>query len=149
MALLLVLSGCGEKEEPATTGPVVQQTTTGTETTTTSTTGQTDQQLVAAAATGFLTSANAAAVCNTGVTEALIRTAYGDRAGCLAARMPQSLAQSAQLSDVQVGQGTATLAANARGGTYGSGQQVRMTLVRDGTGNWRVDSVQSNVPVGP
>ena len=48
MALLLVLSGCGEKEEPATTGPVVQQTTTGTETTTTSTTGQTDQQLTVA-----------------------------------------------------------------------------------------------------
>lgn len=157
LAVLALLGGCGEKDEPATTGPVVAQTTTGTatgQTTTAATTtsqdpGQTDRQLATQAAFRFLTSPDAASVCDSGVTAALLQRAYGDRAGCLAARKPQSLAESARLSEINVGQGIAKLTARAKGGVYGSGQTLKMSLVRDGTGTWRVDKAQSNVPIGP
>lgn len=154
---LALLAGCGEKEEPETTGPVVTQTTTGStgiQTTTQTTTapddnGQSDRQFVSQAATSFLSSPKAAAVCDAGVTAAFLHRAYGDRAGCLAARRPASLASSAQLSDIQIDQGTATLTADAQGGVYGTGQKLKMSLLGDGTGVWRIDGVESNVPVGP
>ena len=145
--MLAFAAGCGEKEEPETTGPVVLEETTTTGTTTTG--SQSDQQLATAAATAFLTSADAQAVCDTAVTEALIRSAYGDRAGCIAGRGPQSLAETAQFGNVEIADGSVSLTADARGGTYGSGQKLQMTVIRDGTGAWRVDEVRSNVPVGP
>jgi len=151
-ALVLAFgTGCGEKEEPATTGPVVEQTTsggTGTTTTTPGGGGQSDQQSVTTSATDFLTLPGEE-VCDTGITDALLRSVYGDRAGCVAARTQQSLAESVQVEVVRVEQGIATLTADARGGTYGSGQKLEMTVVRDGAGTWRVDQVRSNVPVGP
>lgn len=160
LTLAALVSGCGEKEEPDTTGPVVARTTSGTAqttstaptTTSTSTSGgdpgQTDQALATKAATEFLTLPGPN-VCDSGVTEALLRSAYGDRAGCAAARKISSLAENVRLSNVRLGQGTATLTADAKGGTYGAGQKVQMSLVRDGTGTWRVDKIASNVPVGP
>jgi hypothetical protein len=152
-----LLAGCGEKSEPPTTGPVVTQTTTGggtTSTTDTDTTapddnGQSDQQFVSQAAISFLSGPNAARVCDSGITPAFLKKAYGNRSGCIAARKPASLADSARLSDIQIKQGTATLSADAKGGVYGKGQKLNMGLVRDGTGVWRVDTVKSNVPVGP
>lgn len=156
-ALILVpLAGCGEKDEPATTGPVVAQSTapTGaTTSTTTSTNGGgdsvTDEQRAGAAARSFLTSTDAAAVCDNGITAELLKSAYGDRAGCIAARKPQSLAKTADLGPVQISGGSATLSAKATGGVYGNGEKLKLTLVRDGTGAWRVSKASSNAPVGP
>lgn len=148
---VLGVAGCGEKEEPETTGPVVAQSTSpidGTETTTSPDAGKTDQQLVEEAARSFLTSTDAAAVCDEGITPELLATVYGDRAGCLAARKPQSLAKTVQLGPVQLGQGTATLTANASGGVFGNAQRLKLTVVRDGTGAWRVSKVAPGAPVG-
>lgn len=153
---VLLLAGCGEKSEPPTTGPVVTQTTTGgyTASTTSTTTapddnGQTDRQFVSQAAVSFLAGPNAERVCDSGVTPAFLKKAYGNRSGCIAARKPASLAHSVRLSEIQIQQGTATLTADAKGGVYGKGQKLKMGLVRDGTGAWRVNTVKSNVPVGP
>lgn len=151
---LLLLAGCGEKDEPATTGPVVAQSTTPSGATTSTTTstdggGVTEEQRAAAAARAFLTSTDAAAVCDTGITAELLKSAYGDRTGCLAARKPQSLAKTADLGPVQLSGGSATLSAKAAGGVYGNGEKLKLTLVRDGSGAWRVSKAASNAPVGP
>lgn len=162
-ALALAAAGCGEKGEPATTGPVVAQTTTptvssttetGTGTSTTSTTtapddvGQSDQKLVSTAVTRFLSSADPS-VCSAGITQALLQRAYRDRSGCVAARRPARLASGVRIGAVQIGQGTATVAARAKGGAYGSGKALKLSLVRDGVGTWRVDAVRSSASSGP
>lgn len=148
---LVLLAGCGEKEEPATTGPVVQQTTTGSTGGTTTTAQQpvkTEQQLVSEAATNFL-ALPGADICDMGLTPTFLRSAYGDRAGCVAARKPASLATTTQISDVRLSGNSATLTATAKGGTYGNGQKLQMTVVRDTAGRWQVDEVKSDAPVGP
>jgi hypothetical protein len=149
--VMVPLAGCGEKAEPATTGPVVAQSTSPIDgsTTTSTTTGRTDQALAADAARSFLSSPDAATVCDDVITPELLKGAYGDRSGCLAARKPQSLAQSVQLSEVQLTGTTATLSAKASGGVFGNGEQVKLTVTRDATGTWRVSKVESNAPVGP
>lgn len=143
LAAGLVLLGCGEKSEPATTGPVVK-----TDTTTTIQPGTGDKDLVEASASNFLLVAGPS-VCDAGITPKLLKSAYGDRAGCVAARKPNAVATNADFGPVKLGTGTATLVADAKGGTYGKGEKVTMTVVRDGQGVWLVDVVKSNKPVGP
>jgi hypothetical protein len=151
-ALALVpLAGCGEKQEPATTGPVVAQSTSPIDgsTTTSTTDGRTDQALAGDAARSFLSSTDAEAVCDDVLTAELLKSAYGDRNGCLAARKPQSLAHTVQLGEVQVNGTTATVSAKASGGVFGNGERVKLTVTRDATGTWRVSKVESNAPGGP
>jgi len=137
-ALLIPLAGCGEKSEPATTGPLVPQATSPIDgSTTTTTTQQTDEQQASAAARAYLTSTDAATVCDQVITPELLRQAYGDRQGCLEGRKPQTLATSAAIGAVQVRGSTATVSARASGGRYGNNQAVRLTVV-DEDGTWRV-----------
>jgi hypothetical protein len=152
VALILIpLAGCGEKDEPATTGPVVAQSTSPIDgsTTTSTTTGKTDQALVADAARSFLSSPDAAGVCDDVITAELLKASYGNREGCLAARKPQSLAQSVQLGEVQITGTTATLTAKASGGVFGNGERIKLTVTRDATGTWRISKIEANTPVGP
>ncbi len=143
-ALLLTAAGCGEKGEPETTGPVVPQSTSpidGSTTTTSTVPERTDEEQASAAARAFLTSADATSVCDDLITPELLKQAYGDREGCLAARKPQTLAKSATIGSVQVRGATATVTARAQGGQYGNGEVVKLTVVRDGT-TWRVSKAQ-------
>jgi hypothetical protein len=143
VALAIVAAGCGEKSEPATTGPVVPQSTSPVSggTTTTTTPVKTDEEQVTAAARAFLTSTDAAAVCDDVITAELLKDAYGDRSGCLAARKPQTVAKTAAINDVRIRGATATVSARATGGQYGNGEPVRLTVVREGTA-WRVSKAQ-------
>ena len=139
-------AGCGEKQEPPTTGPVVAETTS---TTTTSTAdGQSDQAAVDRAAMRFLGSPDPS-VCDSGVTAAFLSRTYGDRRGCVAARTPSKLARTARFTELRIQAGTATLTARASGGPYRSGRTVELSLVRDGTGSWRVDAARPNAQAAP
>jgi hypothetical protein len=141
--LAIPLAGCGEKSEPATTGPVVAQSTSpidGSTTTTTTTPQRSDEQLATSAALAYLTSTDSAAVCDDGITPELLKQAYGDRDGCIAGRKPASLATSATFGKVTVRGATASVAARAKGGQYGSGKNLTLTVVRDGE-TWRVSKV--------
>jgi hypothetical protein len=141
-ALATTAAGCGEKGEPATTGPVVPQSTSPvTGSTTTTTPVKTDEEQVTAAARAFLTSTDAAAVCDDVITAELLKDSYGDRSGCLAARKPKTVAKTATINDVRIRGATATVTARATGGQYGNGEPVKLTVVREGT-TWRVSKVQ-------
>ena len=147
---LLALAGCGEKDEPETTGPVVPATT---ETTSTEEdlTGlgdnpASDDQAIRAAIEGFLTSGDPV-VCEQYLTSDLIRKAYGDLKGCEAAQSPQSAARSVAISDLQVQASTATATAIPDGGAS-NGDKLEVGLVAEGS-SWLIDSLESNVPVGP
>ena len=137
-AACIGLLGCGEKGEPPTTGKVVPQTTV-TESTG-STTTETDGSQASEAALNFLTLPGAP-VCDSGVTEKLLRKMYGSRAKCIAKRKSGVLAGSVNLGDAKVQGGAATVVATAKGGSYGKGKKLTLRLVRDGSGAWRVDGV--------
>jgi hypothetical protein len=146
-ASLATLTGCGEKDEPATTGPVVTASTS-----TSTTPGGKDgnkpaPQLVRESVEAFLTSSNAAAVCDRTITAKFLRKAYGDRKGCIAARKPATLADAAVIDVSTSGAARATAKAEAKGGIY-AGQRLDVTLVLQGP-TWRIDQVDSNVKVGP
>ncbi len=142
LALAVAVAGCGEKSEPATTGKVITQRTTTDD-------GAADLAAAQAAANAFLASPKAAAVCDRGITPKLLKRAYGDRQGCLKARRPKALAKAVRITAAKLGAGgTATVVATAKGGVYGKGEKLTMTVV-DGGGNWRVDAVRSNAKVGP
>lgn len=145
VAFALALPGCGEKAEPATTGPVVTETTTATATPTTG--EDPDAQRVSQAVTRFLSSTDLA-VCTSGITPALLMKAYGDREGCVRARKADALAKSVQVANVQIVDASATATARASGGGYGSGQTIELSLVRDGADAWRVDAARSTPPAG-
>lgn len=148
---LVLLGGCGEKEEPATTGPVVAQTTTGGTTTIDDGAGV-DRQLVTHAATAFLNSPAAETVCDSGITPELLQREYGGRAGCLSARQPGGAAEPAKVAkvgQVRVDSGNATVVARAGGGSYGAGQTLTMSIVRDGSGTWRIARIQSSASAKP
>ncbi|MEO8470009.1 MAG: hypothetical protein ABI573_10125, partial [Chloroflexota bacterium] len=87
----------------------------------------------------------AARVCDSGITPALLKRRYGNRAGCIGGRKPSTLAQKAVIAPAKLGAaGTATVMATASGGDYGKGEKLTLTVVRDGTGTWRVDTVKKS-----
>ncbi len=146
IAIAAALAGCGEKGEPPTTGPVVEATTTSTGTDDLTGLGddpaKTLRLQASKAAVRFLTSPDARAVCDGGVTPGLLRKLYADRAGCLADRRSKLPAGSATVGEVRLeGEGGATVDARAKGGIYG-GKALKLILVRDGAGAWRVDSIR-------
>jgi len=148
LALAGAATGCGEKEEPATTGAQVTTQGTSTAATTTTTTPQTTPGLDAPqVVTLFLTSPDAQRVCDDLLTPAFLRKAYGDRAGCLAGRKPSSLSNPNPKLEVTPGPAETVVIAQPKGGVY-DGQRLKITLIKDGTGE-RIDAVTSNVPVGP
>ena len=144
LALGIAVAGCGEKSEPPTTGKVITQRTTTTDD------GAADLAAAQAAATAFLASPDAAAVCDEGITSKLLKKAYGDRKGCIKARKPAALAKDVRITAAKLGAaGTATVVATAKGGVYGKGEKLTMTVVHSGNFGWRVDVVKSNAKVGP
>jgi hypothetical protein len=90
-------------------------------------------------------------ICDSLVTPNYVKTAYGDRDGCLAGQKPGALADS--IEDITVnesGGGAASAVAIPVGGPY-DGVEVEVSLVAatDLEGAWLVDSLVADVPAGP
>jgi hypothetical protein len=105
------------------------------------------EDVVAAVLTG---SEKPETICDDLVTPDYVRTAYGDREGCIAAQDPGSLAESVQVSDVQESGDTANAVATPVGGPYdGVDVEVSLVAATDLEDAWLVDSLFADVPAGP
>ena len=105
------------------------------------------EDVVAAVLTG---SEKPATICDELVTSDYVKTAYGDREGCIRAQDPGSLAESVQISDVEESGATAKAVAKPVGGPYdGVDVQVSLVAATDLDDAWVVDSLFADVPAGP
>ena len=86
--------------------------------------------------------------CGERVTDRFLRRSYGDDVGCEAALMDAEPANDAGVAQIVIHPDSVAQAlARPTGGIYG-GQKLRAELVLD-EGIWKLDSLRSNVPVGP
>jgi hypothetical protein len=155
----LALASCGGEDEPQqVTAPAVTGTDSGAPTATTpaattpedepSPDPETDEEAITATLRSVLTIADPSSVCDELVTENYVEAAYGDVAGCRRAQADASVARDARVSRIVISpESVAQASVMPDGGVY-AGERLRAELVLDG-GQWRVDSLRSNVPVGP
>ena len=159
VAATLSFAACGGDDDPVqTTAPAV----TGAETAATSTTAEmmaapedepaadprTDRDAITRTLETVLTSDDPDRVCEELVTENYVREAYGDAAGCRRAQQDARTASAVSVSRVVVSpESVAQASVRPDGGLY-AGERLRAELVLD-SGTWKVDSLRSNVPVGP
>jgi hypothetical protein len=105
------------------------------------------EDVVAAVLTGSETPET---ICDELLTPEYVKTAFGDREGCLAAEKPQALAESVQISDVQESGDTATAVATPVGGPYDEiDVHAKLVAATDLEDAWVVDSLEADVPAGP
>ncbi|MGZ5333285.1 MAG: hypothetical protein ACXWD7_05195, partial [Solirubrobacterales bacterium] len=109
--------------------------------------GASDQGLITGSIEAVFVSADPVQACETFVTEAYVTEAFGDASGCRAAQVPAAAATSVDVSRVEVSGDGATAIAVPHGGPSDA-QSVHVALRRD-EGVWKVDSLRSDVPVGP
>jgi hypothetical protein len=159
----LTIAGCGGGSRSSTMASPTPTTTSSTTSTTSTSTASSAEQggpggrlaeararriPYTAVARSLLTSTKPALVCRRFVTKSFVRTAYGDRAGCVQAQGPGSAADSLRGSGgKRTGPGTAVVSEVATGGPY-DGERVKVSLVLV-RGAWKVDALHANVPVGP
>ena len=109
---------------------------------------QTDRAAIGITLETVLTSTDPGEVCGELVTENYLREAYGGARGCEAAQADIKAATDVRLSRVAVlPDSVAQASAEPHGGIY-DGEQLRAELVLD-DGVWKLESLRSNVPVGP
>lgn len=160
LAATLALGACGADDEPAqTTAPAVTGAATegsgAAAPMITSAADEpaadpaSDEEAITTSLETVLTSSDPRAVCEKLVTERYVADAYGDLAGCRRAQADVKRARSARVSRVVVSPGSATAQAAVvpDGGLY-AGDRLRAELILD-AGTWKLDSLRSNVPVGP
>jgi len=155
----LVLQACGEDEEPMqTTAPAV---TGAPETTDAEKAPGTeapedepaddpgsDQTAISITLEAVLTGDDPRQVCGELVTAQYLREAYGGREGCEGAQTNAKPAKKVRISGVVVQPDSlAQASAKPDGGIY-DGERLRAAMVLD-DGFWKLDSLRSNVPVGP
>ena len=155
----LCLAACGEDDEPQqTTAPAVTGATQPTDEEKAPGTGApedepaadpaTDKAAIGATLEAVLTSDEASDVCGSLVTERYLRRSYGDAAGCASAQKGTKPAQRVRVSRIVIlPDSIAQASAQPDGGIY-AGERLRAELVLD-SGVWKLDSLSSNVPVGP
>ncbi len=107
-----------------------------------------DQGEIARTLESLLAGSDPDLACGELVTDRFLRRSYGDQAGCEAALKAAKPAKAAGVTHVSVQDDSVAQAlALPDGGIY-DGQKLRAELVlADGT--WKLDSLRSNVPVGP
>lgn len=95
-----------------------------------------------------LASTDADAACADAVTERFLRRAFGDLDACKAAQAASKPASDPRVTEVVINpESVAQARARPKGGVY-DGQELRAELVLE-DGTWKLDSLRSNVQVGP
>lgn len=94
-----------------------------------------------------LASADSLAACRLFVTPRYVNAAFGSVVGCIESTGPESAARSVEVKGIAISGDRAKAIAIPDGGpSDGERITVRLVLQR---GGWKVDSLRSNVPVGP
>lgn len=107
-----------------------------------------DKTAISITLEAVLTGSDPRQVCGELVTQRYLRDSYGGAAGCQAAQADLRPAKRVQLGRVVVlPDSVAQALAEPVGGIY-DGDRLRAELVLD-AGFWKLDSLRSNVPVGP
>ena len=96
---------------------------------------------------GVLASAVPQLACRRYATQRYLNKAFGDRQGCLRATVPASAASYVKVTRIEIEGSDATARALPSGGPS-DGEKIDVVLVRQG-GIWKVDSLRSDVAVGP
>ena len=96
---------------------------------------------------GVLASGEPRLACELYATERFLDQAFGGLAGCRGATVPRSAADSVEVTAVVIDGEAATATAIPAGGPS-AGQRIAVELVAAGD-EWQVDSLRSDVPVGP
>jgi hypothetical protein len=92
---------------------------------------------------------DSAAACREFVTPAYLKAAYGGEEGCEQAVQAGGTASSVRVEGIYVNLNAGTAKANATPtGGPNDGETLHVQLVLEGN-TWKVDSVESNAPVGP
>lgn len=159
LAAAITLAACGDDDEPTqTTAPAVTGATQATDEEKAPGTNSpedepaadpaTDKAAIATTLDSVLTSRSAVDVCGDLVTERYLRRSYGDAAGCESAQQDAKPATNVGIGRIVIlPDSVAQASARPDGGIY-DGERLRAELILDG-GVWRLDSLRSNVPVGP
>ena len=80
-------------------------------------------------------------------TEHYVKTTFGGRAGCVKSTLPASAAQSIAERKIEI-KGEEASATIVPTGGPSDGETIKVTLVHQGA-VWKVDTLNSNAPVGP
>ena len=165
LLVALALAGCGGDDEPgATTGAERDPTTArssaaggpdltdapagdGAPTPSSPEAGLAPEARVDLAIKGVLASAVPQLACRRYATQRYLNKAFGNRQGCLRATVPASAASYVKVTRIEIKGSEATARALPSGGPS-DGEKIDVELVRQG-GIWKVDSLRSDVPVGP
>lgn len=108
----------------------------------------TDRTKIQNTITAVLSGSDPIETCQTLVTEHYVKTAYGDAAGCRKAQDPKAAADKLEIGQISISpEAVASTSVRAKGGIY-AGEQLKVALVLQ-DGEWKLDSLEANVPVGP
>lgn len=158
-ALLVLMAGCGDGGGGQTTAPAVTEASTGSALSDSGSAGTpsqdepagdpaTDKAKIERTITGVLGGSDPGEICKSLVTQRYVKHAYGNAAGCMKAQSRKAAAKKLEIGPISISpEAVASTAVQAKGGVY-AGEQLRVVLVLQG-GSWRLDSLRSNVPVGP
>ena len=151
MALLIgafALASCGGGGDESTSSTTQASSTTSTESTVSSTTtGNARQAQPPGDPQDSLTAVLVDGDCATYVTDRFINVAYGSEEACKQSTQAGGAADSLAVRSLEINGGTARATVVPDGGPS-SGDKLTVTLVKEGD-EWKVDSLKSNVPVGP
>ena len=105
------------------------------------------EQVITAAIDAVLASGDPALACERYATADYVGTTFGSRGGCVHSTVPASAADSVEVSAIRISGSTAKATAVPSGGPS-DGEKISVALVNEDR-VWKVDSLHSNVPVGP
>ena len=160
VALIPALVACGNDEPAQITAPAETGAAESGDTTTATEAGAMpaadeetadpadDEAAIVATIEAVLAGKDAAKACGEAVTDRFLRRSYGDAAGCEAAQSAAKPANDAGVTQVVITPDSVAQAlARPEGGIY-DGQKLRAELILE-EDVWKLDSLRSNVPVGP